>query len=279
MVDPSMSASKSNVSITTDLFNYSFKPNMETKLWLFTEHGFRYLHWCDDWNNDVAYTKEDMALYNQLMESVGLKCLDVHGTATETIRIDSEDEGLLRKYTELLENRIEFCSVVGGDAVVVHPPRPQSESVFGPGLERSIRVLDRVRSLAEDFGVTIALENCSPYDERVIEALLAVYPPGFVGFCYDSGHANIHGNLERLKGFGDRLRVLHLHDNRGEKDDHQPPYWGTIDWPNVMKWIRESGYRKPVNFEIAHDSELFEGTMEEYMLYAVKAIDRAMVLY
>ena len=69
-------------SITSDMFNYSLKPGMAEKLRLFREHGFEYLHWCDDWNNDRLYTREEMSLYRWLVASAGLTCLDVHGTAT-----------------------------------------------------------------------------------------------------------------------------------------------------------------------------------------------------
>ncbi|NIR86347.1 MAG: hypothetical protein GWN67_04150, partial [Phycisphaerae bacterium] len=41
------------VSITSDMFNYSLKPEMERKLQLFAEYGFEYIHWCDDWYSEV----------------------------------------------------------------------------------------------------------------------------------------------------------------------------------------------------------------------------------
>lgn len=267
-----------NTSITSDMFNYSFKPDIETKLRQFADHGFQYLHWCDDWNNEVAYTRKDMTQYLQLVESAGLKCLDVHGTATGTVRIDSEDENSWRKYADLLINRIEFCSVLGGDTVVIHPPRPTGGTGLRRRLERSIRLIDDVRSLAEDLGVTIAVENCYASDEKILEAYFDRYPPEFIGFCFDSGHANIHGNLNQLKRFGDRLRVLHLHDNNGVEDAHQPPFWGNTDWDEVMSWIRDSQYGKPINFEITHDTALFDGTMKEFLNYTVKSINRVMTL-
>lgn len=264
------------VSITSDMFNYSFRPGMEEKLGLFADHGFEYLHWCDDWDNDAFYTREDMAHYRRLVESSGLRCLDVHGTATPTIRIDSESEDAYKAYKRLLENRIEFCSLIGGDAVVVHPPRVEGEGALSLRLERSLRVLDSVKPLCDELGITIAVENVHRSDERILAQYFERYPPEFVAFCFDSGHANINGNLRALYKFADMLKVLHLHDNKGEKDDHQPPYWGTIDWDEVMGWIGGSGYGKPPNFEIAHDPELFSGTMEEYMEYSVASIRKVL---
>ena len=96
------------------MFNYSFQLDLETKLRLFANQGFRFLHWCDDWNNGVLYSKEDFKLFSQLVESHGLKCQDVHGSDAPGIKIGSQDGGAFEKYVQLLRNRIEFCSAIGG---------------------------------------------------------------------------------------------------------------------------------------------------------------------
>ena len=261
------------------MFNYSFKPEMESKLRLFADYGFEYIHWCDDWNSGVLYTQQNIELYRQLIESAGLKCIDVHGTATDTIRIDAEKEDAQDKYIQLLKNRIEFCSGTGGDAVVIHPPSDEGGSKrLNRRLDRSLQIFDSVRPLCEDLGIVLAVENCYPTDEKILEYYFDRYPPEFVSFCFDSGHAHINRNLDHLLSFGNRLRALHLHDNRGKEDDHQPPFWGTITWEEVMQWIKECGYTKPVNFEITHNPEFFNGPMEEFLDYTVRSIRKALDL-
>ena len=99
------------LSVTTDMFNYSFKPGMK-KLALFKKYGFDYIHWCENWNDDVMYTDSQMKDYAKLIADAGLECLDVHGTATREITIDSG----LPEYVKILMNRIKFCHAVGGDA-------------------------------------------------------------------------------------------------------------------------------------------------------------------
>jgi len=268
------------VSITTDLFNYSFKPATEEKLRLFADFGFEYIHWCDDWNNEVFYTQQDIKGYSQLINSAGLRCLDVHGTATKSIRIDAPEEGELKAYIRLLENRIHFCAAVGGDAVVIHCPGGEAGSQkLRLGLNRSLRVFEEVKPLCKELDIVLALENGSTADEETFRFYFDRYPPELVGFCFDSGHTHRVGNLNQLMAFGDRLRALHLNDNRGSDDNHQPPFWGTIDWKKVIGWIKESGYSKPLNFEIIHDPRLFEGTMREYMEYLTHAIEEVLKLF
>ena len=260
-----------DVSITSDMFNYSFKIEMVKKLQLFAEHGFKHIHWCDDWNNDAVYGQKEIGRYSQLIGTAGLRCIDVHGTATLRIRIDAEEDELQDQYVRLLENRIEFCSSVGGDAVVIHPPLTRGEG-YSSSLRRSLRVFEKVRPLCEDLGIILAVENCFPNDEEAIGIYFDKFPPEFVGFCFDSGHAHINGNFDRLFGFGERLKALHLHDNRGERDDHQPPFWGTIDWKRVLRWIKDRRYAKPINFEITHNPEFFSGDADGYLEYSMSAI-------
>jgi len=60
-------------------------------------------------------------------------------------------------------------------------------------------------------------------------------------FNFDIGHAHLSdfsgGRAHRKKFFSARELVssAHLHDNHGEKDEHLPPYDGTIDWPSRSK--------------------------------------------
>lgn len=252
------------LSVTTDMFNYWYRPSLDEKLALFKKHGFDFLHWCDNWNDDVLYTDDQMREYADTMIDHGLTCLDVHGTATHIYSIDALDHAGLEGYIKLLENRVTFCSVVGGDAVVVHPP-----VVYGPNLEkrvhRSKKALESVKGLCLDLDVALAIENCHRDDHHTLEDYFTLYEPEFIGFCYDSGHANNYGNLDYLKSFGDRLMVTHLHDNKGESDDHQYPGWGTIDWGDVTVWLKALDYDKPWNLEVTHNPQHFDGTMAEFL--------------
>jgi len=266
-------------SITTDMFNYSFKLSAERKLRLFADSGLRHIHWCDDWNDEVLYTNDEVRRRCQLVESHGMKCLDVHGADTEIVHIAAPDDSVLDRYVQLLENRLEFCSAMGGDAVVIHPPSERT----GPGeiswkIDRSFRVLDRVRPLCEDLGVVLAVENCYPNDGEILREYFERYPPEFIAFCLDSGHANLNKDMDALSEFASRLRALHLHDNKGNEDDHQPPFWGTVDWKRVIQWIERSGYAKPLNFEITHHPELFEGSPDGFLELCVRSIRKVIAL-
>lgn len=268
-----------NVSIVSDMFDYSIKPAFERKLRLFAEYSFEHIDWSDDWNNAVMYSKETMEFYRQSLESFGLRCIGVHGAASSSINIEAEDEQAFKKYVALLRNRLEFCSVVGGDVLVVHPPKIEGDDMRASRkLERSLRAFEDVRSLCDDLGIVLAVENCYPPDVQSLGYYFERYPPEFVGFCFDSGHAHVNGNFDSLSRFRDRLRALHLHDNGGKEDDHQPPFFGTINWEQMMRWIASTVYKKPINFEIVHKSKFFEDSMEKFLEHSAHSIQKAMAL-
>ena len=260
------------------MFNYSFNPSIERKFQLFRDFGFKYLHWCEDWNTKTVYTRQQMTSYHELLDSFGLTCLDVHGVATTTFHLGTREKSVKDRYVQLLENRIVFCSEVGGDAVVIHPPDVGDPAELEDKLTRSLHIFERVRPLCEDLGVTIAIENCNLFDVPILKYYFSRYPPEFVGFCFDSGHAHLFQNLEPLFQFSERLNVLHLHDNKGKNDAHQPPYWGTLNWEKIMHWIAGSNYFKPLNFEITLYPPLFDGSMEEFLTFTVHAIQQVLTL-
>ena len=99
---------------------------------------------------------------------------------------------------------------------------------------------------ARHVGVTICVENTtnemgdpaylrSFYDETRLTGLR---------FNFGIGHAHLADGAEgeRIEKAFAPMRELvagvHVHDNHGEKDEHLPPYEGTIDWKaavNVLK--------------------------------------------
>jgi sugar phosphate isomerase/epimerase len=97
--------------------------------------------------------------------------------------------------------------------------------------------LEHLNVFAKQRGVTIALENTP--GELATPANLTQFIADTrltnLRLCFDAGHAHLAGGV--LPGF-DTMRDLvvsaHIHDNHGEKDEHLPPYEGTIDWKAAL---------------------------------------------
>jgi sugar phosphate isomerase/epimerase len=91
---------------------------------------------------------------------------------------------------------------------------------------------------AHHAGVTLAVENTTSEmgGPAYLRAFVDETRLTGLRFNFDIGHANLADGPaeERLeKSFAplrDLVASVHLHDNRGEKDEHLPPYDGSIDW-------------------------------------------------
>ena len=99
---------------------------------------------------------------------------------------------------------------------------------------------------AHHAGVTLALENTSSEmgDPAYLRAFVDETRLTGLRFNFDIGHANLADGpaKERLeKSFAplrDLVASLHLHDNHGEKDEHLPPYDGSIDWSVAIPLLK-----------------------------------------
>ncbi len=98
--------------------------------------------------------------------------------------------------------------------------------------------LEHLMIFAKQRGVTIALEN-TPGELATPENLRQFIRDTRLNdlrLCLDTGHAHMEGGVPRaIEAMRDFIVTTHIHDNRGEKDEHLLPYDGTIDWDAVLK--------------------------------------------
>ena len=288
--DGARAVTMGRVGLSTGLYHPEFvTPPLPDVLALFKRAGFNFADWAHDSNDDRIYTPAEMDQFAELLAANDLECEQVHGMETSQFNPVARGEGLDR-YVAIQGNRVELCARLGGDTVVIHIPGNFCEVWDRRGLSMaepiawSTIALDRLRPLCERLGVTLAVENSGVVrydrDRERLDFYLSRYPASYITFCLDVGHANRHGPgaLEGLKGYGARLSALHLHDNRGVEDDHQPPFFGNIDWAGLLGWLQEIGYARSLNFELQYDRQFFPEGPPEYLAHAVGRIRQALSL-
>jgi len=99
---------------------------------------------------------------------------------------------------------------------------------------------------AHHRGVTIAVENTTSEmgNPAYLRAFVDETRLTGLRFNFDIGHAHLADGPEAElieKGFAPLRELVisaHIHDNHGEKDEHLPPYNGTIDWEAAVKTLK-----------------------------------------
>lgn len=222
--------------------------------------GFTHLHWCHQWCTDFLYGEAETEQIKAWLRDFGLGLLDIHGPAGPEKNWFSLVEYERRAGVELVANRLDMHATLGGTGVVMmHAPAitakttPAEAGVVRAKVAALRKSLQELLPVIRRTGVPIALENTSEDRFEVIEEIFDVFPPEMVGLCYDSGHGHLGEDrgLDFLAAHGDRLLALHLHDNDGVSDQHQPPYMGTLDWSRLATVLAGSAYCRELSFEIA----------------------------
>ena len=137
------------------------------------------------------------------------------------------------------------------------------EARSGPAVRPEAKtswIADLVRA-ASDRGVLVTIENL---DETPAElrAVLDAIPD--LEYCLDVGHAHLDkradGGRTYLEALGDRLGLVHVHDNHGghgkEGDEHLPFGQGTIDLERDVRAIA-------ARYDGEATLEIFKGTPDD----------------
>lgn len=164
----------------------------------------------------------------------------------------------------LMERAIDAAAYAGIPYSVIHDRGVSSEEYKSDAewMAKELKYLTPFADMAAKKGVTLALENifCSKNPEggflrrhaTCADEILEL--GGSLGMenCWDFGHGHVMGlcQSKELRKLGKHLKVLHIHDNCGVKDQHLLPTFGDIDWRDAMTGLDDTGFDGLFNFEI-----------------------------
>ena len=163
----------------------------------------------------------------------------------------------------LIERSIRTASALGARYMVLHPAWHlpddtiiEDERAF---VDRNVRLIAPWLTLAREMNVTILSENLlwgSSRDPRVIARLVEAVGSPYVGWCYDTGHANCFGfRPQVLKECAAAPLSLHIQDNHGgPRDEHLIPGDGTVDFKALTDTLKAIGYAGDCVLEAHHQS-------------------------
>ncbi len=136
---------------------------------------------------------------------------------------------------------------------------------------------------ARHAGLTICVENTTSEmgDPSSLRSFVDETRLSGLRFNFDIGHAHLteFPEDERLeKSFSplrDLVSSVHLHDNHGERDEHLPPYDGTIDWPAAIKLLQTAPEANlPLVLELKEKTGPEPPTIADQLAAARKSLDR-----
>jgi len=136
---------------------------------------------------------------------------------------------------------------------------------------------------AKHTGVTICIENTTSEmgDPTYLRSFVDETRLTGLRFNFDVGHAHLADGPEEeriAKGFEplkDLIASLHIHDNHGEKDEHLPPYQGSVDWPATLKLLRSAPTTNlPLTLELKEKTGPDASSLSDQLSAGAKSLDR-----
>jgi sugar phosphate isomerase/epimerase len=164
-------------------------------------------------------------------------------------------EELRRGAVEELRRCLRVFSRLGVSWMNIHPDRnaPMHDRAFA--VARNLESLRELADESAELGVGLMIENLPGEfnDPAQLGDLLAPLPR--LGLHLDVGHANLLVSRstvpDLLAVWGERLRHVHLHDNRGGGADlHLPLGAGTVDVGAAVRGLQQIGYDGTITLEV-----------------------------
>lgn len=154
--------------------------------------------------------------------------------------------------------------------------------------EQTEKFIDTIAPMAKEMGITICIENlyhnlgghlvegpCCDAKKTAerIDRINEKYHAQVLGFCFDTGHANLVGlDFEKfITTLGERMKVLHIHDNDGMADLHQIPFTfsrsrenqTSTDWDGFIRGLGRIHFDQTLSFETAPVLSAFPEEMKQ----------------
>ena len=250
----------------------------------------------EDWEAQVERLAQDL-------EASKLPANQAHAPFYEFLDPDLPDRELKE---EMTRRSVIAAGKLGVRWIVFHPGTLFGNPRMGDNLQANQERFKPLLELAGRWGVGIALENIfdkfmyannakgkqgSPLALRMANARFrtarhfanwpeelaalvdSLRPYGQVGACWDTGHGNemMVDQRESILLLGDRLKALHVNNNFGVFDDHLIPYFGNIQWDEVLSALKAVDYDGELTFETGMNfNRVPEPLIDGALAYAAK---------
>jgi inosose dehydratase len=158
------------------------------------------------------------------------------------------------------QEKIDSLKAFGAANMVIGPPPAPAGADRLEIIARMAPTLDEIGRLARGQGIAVGLHphlNTVVETPEETEAIMARCDPSLVGLALDTGHFHLAGGdvVRAVRQYGPRLNYCHFKD--GVRPFARPDFFpnlrdlgkGEVDFPGVMRALKEIGYRGWINVE------------------------------
>lgn len=222
--------------------------------------GFEAVEVCSFPKHLDYHTQDDVRTAGRQLRQLGLRPVSFHAPFADRIDITSLNASDRAAAVRELVTACEAAAVMEVENVVLHPGPERAgrppEAEFQLRMRNAAESLNIVADRCCGLGVRLVLENMLPHllfgHVNDMMYLLGSIRSCEVSTCLDTGHAFLGRELgliiHKLSG---HLHLVHVNDNRGDRDDHLAPGEGHIDWPWVLRELQRHQFSGTLILELS----------------------------
>lgn len=173
----------------------------------------------------------------------------------------ASDPEIRRVSRAKLAKALDLIEIFTPAAVVCHLGYEENKHAWKQAdwLEYSLETWGELLAVAAPARVPLMLENTYEQSPVIHRQILSRLDSPAARFCLDVGHTlAFAGNSWRdwLPELAPWLGHLHLHDNRGGRDEHLAIGQGIFDFAGLFAYLQESGLRPTITLEPHREADL-----------------------
>ncbi len=177
-----------------------------------------------------------------------------------------------KKYHDNLQEFYVKClkaaGILGCPYVVMHPVSPNgwdTPFTYQEIFDRNIDFISKLVPFCKEYHTKLAIENLpfrgvdNFFNPINTLKLINTLNSEEIVMCVDTGHFNIFRDCpiyDTIVKIGDKLKVLHIHDNMGDADYHLLPKKGNFNWDDFCLGLKEIKFDGVLNLETGISKDL-----------------------
>ena len=165
-----------------------------------------------------------------------------------------------------IERMIRLSAIFRPQRLVLHPgSRPVPEEERSERERCAANSICRLSLAAKEIGAVLCVENMPHSIGRTSAEMLRLIGGCTEAMvCFDTNHLLLESHADFIGALGDRIATVHLSDYDGRDERHWLPGRGVIDWPDLCRRLRLTGYRGVYIFEVHHGEATCRDLVKAY---------------
>ena len=214
---------------------------------------------------DAECYAEAFALRDRL-DKAGLKVWSCHLPFGRNCDISVVDPEQRERNVAYIERMIRLSAIFRPQRLVLHPgSRPVPEEERSERERCAANSICRLSLAAKEIGAVLCVENMPHSIGRTSAEMLRLIGGCTEAMvCFDTNHLLLESHADFIGALGDRIATVHLSDYDGRDERHWLPGRGVIDWPDLCRRLRRTGYRGVYIFEVHHGEATCRDLVKAY---------------